>query len=245
MAIYTDCGRALMAKSFYTYASGVNNPITNNKSPLWFGFARGLTNPESLVNPDFSWESLVPINSGTAITTDTPPDPILYPGPKSQTLVNTESTSSLPVKYKNNYSYSPVVYKRVNFVQYIKPDPNGEIYYLENRYTAYDTEEDAMDENCNLVRVVCSVSSIELHQVGIDPTNLTTRQIGLYKDIDTVFGSDTPATPFPPSHPDLLVSATDLGGHTEAEFGLSLIDNTMPYPRVEYQRDVFSFVLQF
>ena len=41
-----------------------------------------------------------------------------------------------------------------------------------------------MEANCNLVRVSTFLSSIELHQINIDPKDFTTRQIGLYKDID-------------------------------------------------------------
>ena len=240
MAIYTDTGRSLMAKAFYSFAYG------NGTSPLWFGFARGLdSGTTGHTDSDYQWSNLTAINGGTDITTDVPPDPILYPGPNSETLTNTSSSASLPVKYyQQTYDYAPVIYKRANSVQYIYPDPNGEIIYLENTYSAYvpdashTAEELAMAAKCNLVRVSTFLSSIELRQVSIDPEKLTTRQIGLYKDVDSIVTIDQ-------SHPNLVLPTEIPSGKTESDLGLCLIDNTRPYSRVDYQRDIFSFVLQF
>ena len=134
MAIYTDAGRAMMAKAFFRFASGVEN---NGDSPLWFGFARGLTSDNQ---PDYRWNTLTPISSAPVISSDSPPDPITYPGPHSSTLVNTNSSATLPVKYYQSPTYAPDVYKRVNAVQYIYPDEDGEIVYLDNTYSAYVDE---------------------------------------------------------------------------------------------------------
>lgn len=234
MSIYVSHGRAMMAKSFYDYAKG------SGTSPLWFGFCRGLD--DTYQQSNYSWDTLQETNGGAPWTIDEPPDPIIYPGPKSKTLTNTSATAALPVKYYSVNAYTPDLYKRVTGVQFIYPDPAGSIIYLENTYSAYEGstgEQEAMAADCNLVRISCYVSYQDLVNASINPADFTTRQIGLYNQIDS-------AVTVPPSHPNML-TPTDLAGFAVGEdsFGLCLVDNTLPYHRVEYQRDEFSFVLQF
>ena len=231
MAIYTKYGRWMMAKAFYDYAKG------NGNSPLWFGFGRGLVTTSPYIENNFSWTSLQAIagQGGVVPSEDKPVDPITYPGPGSETLSNTVSTASLPVKYYSTNDFPPDVYKRVLGVQFIYPDSSGSIIYLDNAYSEYETESDARAGKCNLVRVSTYLSYGDLTSLSIDPADFTTRQIGLYSNVPNNLV---------PTRPDLY-SKDDLGATQESALGLSLIDNTLPYHRIEYQRDEFSFVLQF
>lgn len=229
MAIYVKHGRFMMAKAFHDYA------FQNGKCTLWFGFGRGY------MEADAAWNNLQEINGGTAITADVPPPPIMYPSPNSKKLSNLDSSGALPQKYYSSTDFPPVVYKRGNVVQYIHPDPSGSIVYLDANYSAYATEAEAKAADCNLVRVNCTLSAIELQGVGYSITDFITRQIGLYNDVDSVMSAWFPTS----THPN-LVRRTDLPtGKSEVDMGLCMVENTLPYGKVDYQRDEFSFVLQF
>lgn len=116
-------------------------------------------------------------------------------------------------------------YKKAALVTFVRKDPDaGTIIYLGERYTPI-TDADAASENAILILIKALIEYTELPAT-------TTRQLGIFHGLQRAASVSADAVALTPSQ------VSDPGV-------LDIIDNTIPNTRAEYQRDEYSYMLQF
>lgn len=114
-------------------------------------------------------------------------------------------------------------FKKTDMITFVRQDDEGPIFYLGDNYTAI-TDDEAAATDCTLLYVRCTVNYTEL-----PPTMY--RQIGIFRGLQPVV-SKADAKVLLPS--DVASKGT-----------LDIIDNLQPSSRAQYQRDEYSYMIQF
>lgn len=116
---------------------------------------------------------------------------------------------------------TPIGYKKFSQITFVKQDADGDITYLGNKYTAIDDTE-AATLNSVLLYLKAIVEYTELPPA-------TTRQMGVFRNLQHNQGEAVAVLP---------AQVTSVGL-------LEIIDNTVPNTRAEYQRDEYSYMLNY
>lgn len=115
-------------------------------------------------------------------------------------------------------------YKKADMITFVKEDPNGSIYYLGDTYSAIeDTEAETNSSTLLYVRAVVNYDEL--------PPS-TYRQIGIFRGLTPTVEAGSSAKVLLPSQ-------------VQSKGTLDIIDNIMPSSRAQYQRDEYSYMIQF
>lgn len=117
----------------------------------------------------------------------------------------------------------PIGYKKASLITFVKQDPSGTITYLGEKYLAIEDEQ-AETENCVLLLIRAVIEYDELPAT-------TTRQLGIFCGLTPSTGNESKEALLP-------AEVQDVGR-------LDVLDNTIPNTRAEYQRDEYTYMIQF
>lgn len=117
----------------------------------------------------------------------------------------------------------PIGYKKTDMITFVKQDDEGPIFYLGDNYSAISDEE-AIATDSTLLYVRCTVNYTEL-----PPT--TYREIGIFRGLKPITAK--------------IASKVLLPSEVEDRGTLDIIDNLQPSSRAQYQRDEYSYMIQF
>lgn len=117
----------------------------------------------------------------------------------------------------------PTGYKKVSMVSFVQKDPAGTIIYLGEKYKKL-TDEEAEAASCILICVKGVFEYDELPAV-------TTRQLGIFCGLTPATGHET----------DIALTPSEVASTGR----LDVIDNTIPNTRADYQRDEYTYMIQF